>query len=174
MSSSLARIRSTVVGVVLLVGAVGAQTVTTPSMPLIRADVAPPSSDFTTYIEGELIRVSIPSNWRELPGANAVTFAPDGAYGNTSEQGSFTHGVEIGVARNETHDLATATDELVSTLTRSNPNLSRPSSYEPTLIGGRQGLHAALSNSSQVGEQERIAIFTMLLDAVSSASSLYA
>jgi len=126
--------------------------------------IAPPSSTYTAYTEGNLFRVSVPSNWRELPGSGAVTFAPDGAYGNTSGQGSFTHGVEIGVARNETHDLRTASDELVSTLARSNPNLSRPSSYDRTQIGGRQGLHTALSNGSNAsGQQERIAVFTMLL-----------
>ena len=68
-----------VVGVLLLACAVGAQSITAPvkDQPLIRRSVAPPSSDFTTYIEGELVRVSIPSNWRELPGSNAVTFAPE-------------------------------------------------------------------------------------------------
>jgi len=126
--------------------------------------IAPPSSTYTVYSEGDLFRVSVPSNWRELPGGNAVTFAPDGAHGNTSERGSFTHGVEIGVARNETHDLRTATDELVASLARDNPNLSRPSSYDRTRIGGRQGLHTALSNGlNATGQQERIAVFTMLL-----------
>ena len=69
---------------------------------------------FTTYNEGNLFRVSVPSNWRELPGNNSVTFAPDGAYGTANGQSVFTHGVEVGVARNETHDLQTATDELHS------------------------------------------------------------
>ena len=127
-------------------------------------DIASPSSSSTSYSEGDLFRVSVPSNWHERPGSNAVTFAPDGAYGNGEQGGSFTHGIEIGVARNETHDLRTATDELVSTFARSNPNLSRPSSYDRTQIGGRQGLHTALSNGSNAaGQQERIAVFAMLL-----------
>ncbi len=128
-------------------------------------NVESPSSSYTSYTEGDLFRVSVPSNWRELPGSNAVTFAPDGAYGNTGEQSSsFTHGMEIGVARNETHDLRTSTDELVSSFARSNPNLSRPSSYVRTTIGGRQGLRTVLSNGSNAaGQQERIAVFTMLL-----------
>ncbi len=41
-------------------------------------NVEPPSSRYTTYKEGDLFQVSVPSNWRELPGTNAVTFAPDG------------------------------------------------------------------------------------------------
>jgi Zn-dependent protease with chaperone function len=132
-----------------------------------------PSSSYTSYTEGDLFRVSVPSNWRELAGSNAVIFAPDGAYGNSGEQrSSFTHGMEIGVARNETHDLRASTDELVSSFARSNPNLSRPSSYERTTIGGRQGLRTVLSNgSSATGEPERIAVFTMLL---SDGSLFYA
>jgi len=127
-------------------------------------DIASPSSSSTSYREGDLFRVSVPSNWHERPGSNAVTFAPDGAYGNGEQGGSFTHGIEIGVARNETHDLRTATDELISSFARSNPNLSRPSAYDGTRIGGRQGLHAELSNGSNAtGQQERIAVFSMLL-----------
>jgi hypothetical protein len=83
---------------------------------------------------------------------------------NTNGQAGFTHGVEIGVARNETHDLRTATNELVATLARSNPNLSRPSADDGAPIRGRQGLRTVLSNASSAsGEQERIAVFTTLL-----------
>jgi hypothetical protein len=126
--------------------------------------VAPPSSTYTVYTEGDLFRVSVPSNWRELPRSNTVTFAPDGAYSNAGEQSVFTHGVEIGVARNETHDLRTATDELVAALAHTNPNLSRPSGYDRATIDGRQGLHTVISNvSDATGQQERIALFTVLL-----------
>ena len=127
--------------------------------------VAPPSSTYTAYTEGDQFRVSVPSNWRELPGGNAVTFAPDGAYDSADGQGLFTHGVEIGISRNETHDLRTATDELIASLARGNPNLSRPSSYDRAKIGGRKGLHTVLSNvSDATGQQERIAVFTVLLE----------
>ncbi len=126
--------------------------------------VAPPSSTYTVYTEGDLFRVSVPSNWRELPRSNTVTFAPDGAYSNADGQSVFTHGVEIGVGRNETHDLRAATDELVASLARGNPNLGRPSGYDRATIGGRQGLHTVISNMSDVtGQQEHIALFTVLL-----------
>lgn len=127
-------------------------------------NIEPPSSRFTRYSEGDLFRVSVPSNWRELPGPNAVTFAPRGAYGANSGQRVFTHGVEIGMARNETHDLQTATDELVSSLSRGNPDLRRSSQYQRTSVGRRNGLRAILSNRSEAtGEPETIELFTTLL-----------
>jgi len=95
---------------------------------------------------------------------NAVTFAPEGAYGNAGGQSVFTHGMQIGLARDDTHNLRTATDELIESLARGNPNLSRPSGYDRAPIGGRQGLHTVLSNvSDATGQQERIAVFTTLV-----------
>jgi len=54
--------------------------------------------------------VSVPSNWEEIQSSNSVTFAPDGAHGAYNGQSVFTHGMEFGVARNESHDVQTATD----------------------------------------------------------------
>jgi hypothetical protein len=127
--------------------------------------VAPPSSKYTAYAEGDVFRVSVPANWRELPGDSAVLFAPEGAYGTAGQQGAFTHGMEIGVARNETHDLRTAIDEFVASLARGNPNLGHPSGYSRAKMGGRQGLQTTLSNRSPATSQdERIAVFAILLD----------
>jgi len=123
-----------------------------------------PAENYTDYDEGNLFRVSVPSNWQEVSGNNAVTFAPSGAYGTVDGQSVFTHGVEIGVARNETHELRTATDELIQSLVQSNPRLSRPSRYERTTIGGREGTRTLLSNVSDVtGGEERIFVYTTLL-----------
>ena len=127
--------------------------------------VAPPSSKYTEYAEGHAFRVRVPANWRELPGNAAVLFAPEGAYGTAGTQGVFTHGIEIGVARNETHDLRTAIDEFVASLAGGNPNLSHPSGYSRAKMGGRQGLRTTLSNrSATTGQDERIAVFAILLD----------
>jgi hypothetical protein len=126
--------------------------------------VEAPSSRYTQYQEGDVFRVSVPSNWRELAGSNAVTFAPEGAYGESNGQNVFTHGVEIGVTRNETHDLETATDELVASLADNNPRLSRRTQYRRASIGGRPGLHALLGNvSDATGDEETIQIVTALM-----------
>ena len=58
----------------------GRGSVPVPDGPLEPGRVAPPSPSFTVYAEGDVFRVSVPSNWRELPRNDAVTFAPDGAY----------------------------------------------------------------------------------------------
>jgi beta-barrel assembly-enhancing protease len=126
--------------------------------------VAAPASNFKTYTEGNMFKVSVPSNWREIPGQSAVTFAPDGAYGQANGQNVFTHGVEIGGARNETHDLQTATNELVESLGQANPGLSRAAGYDRVTLSGRPGLRTVLTNSqSATGQPESIVIFTTQL-----------
>src|SRR5262245_16370395 len=124
-------------------------------------NVPRPDTRFTQYNEGDMFHVSVPSNWREMGSNNNVTFAPDGAVG----QNGFTHGIEIGVARPENHNLNTATDELIQSLQQSNPQLSRPRSYDRSSVGGHQGLRAVLSNvSEETGAQEGVESHTTQLD----------
>ncbi len=131
----------------------------------ISNSVERPSSRYTSYTEGNLFRVSVPSNWREMPGNNTVTFAPEGGFGAVNQQSVFTHGAEMGVARNETHDLQAATDELIQSLSQSNQRMRRDSGYDRGNIGGRQGLRTILSNQNDVtGRTERVALYTTLLD----------
>jgi Zn-dependent protease with chaperone function len=126
--------------------------------------VDPPSAQMSTYDEGNLFRISVPANWQELPSNTTVTFAPQGGYGDFQGQSVFTHGVEVGTSRNESHDLRTATDELVSSLSQSNPQLQGRSSYNSITIAGRRGLHTVLNNVSDVTRQpEQIELFTAQL-----------
>jgi hypothetical protein len=144
----------------------------TPGTPPRTSGIARPDSRYATYNEGNLFRVSVPSNWQELAGNNSVTFAPEGAHGSINGSSVFTHGVEMGVSRNESHDLQTATDELIQSLRQSNPRLSSPGNYDRGSIAGRQGLHTVLSNvSDATGGQEIIDVYTALL---SDGSLFYA
>ena len=127
--------------------------------------VTAPSSRYRAYQEGGIFQVEVPDNWQEMPGNNVVTFAPEGGYGNVSGSSVFTHGMEMGVARNETHNLETATSELLDSLRQGNPRLSRPSDYARTTIAGQPALATDLSNvSNTTGGDERIAVYTTLLD----------
>jgi hypothetical protein len=149
------------VGVMWLACAIGAQSREEPFIP--RA-VPPPSSDFTTYIEGELVRVNIPSNWRELPGSNAVTFAPEGAFGNAGVKSVFTHGVAMGLARNDKHNLRATTDDFIVSYILVNPSPGQTFRHRKVRIGDRPGLQLVLSNLSEAtGALERIEMFTTLL-----------
>ena len=124
--------------------------------------VEPPSNRYTNYNEGDIFTISVPSNWRELSGSNAVTFAPEGAYGDHNGNSVFTHGVEVGMTRNErAHDLETATDELIESLASSNPQMSQVSGYRSATIDGRRALQASLGNVSDVtGREELITLVT--------------
>jgi Peptidase family M48 len=126
--------------------------------------VEAPSSRMTTYTEGEVFRVNVPSNWRELPGSSAVTFAPEGGYGQVNGQGVFTHGIEIGISRNESHDLQTATAEFIDGLAQSNPRMSRPGRFDRLSIDGQTALRTVLTNTSEAtGQEETIVVYTTLL-----------
>ncbi len=105
--------------------------------------VEAPSQELRTYTEGGgLFQVDVPSNWRELPGDNSVTFSPRGGYG----QAGFTYGIQFGVARTDTRDVQAATDQLIASLARGNPNLSRPGRYQSFEIDGRRAVQTVLSN----------------------------
>jgi hypothetical protein len=112
--------------------------------------VEPPSSRFTTYEEAGVFRVAVPSNWRELQDNDAVTFAPTGGYGSYRGQTVYTHGIQIGLTRNESHDLQTATDELVRSFAQGNPDMGRPSRYERISVDGHASLRTTMSNRNEV------------------------
>jgi len=127
------------------------------------ARVEPPSPRYTEYNGGNAFRVSVPSNWRELPSSSAVTFAPEGAYGSVGGQSVFTHGVEVGLARNE-DDLRTATEQLIDSLSRGNPQMSRPSAFRNVSVGGRRGLQTTMRNVSEAtGSRETVRVTTALM-----------
>jgi hypothetical protein len=126
--------------------------------------VAPPSSRYKTYTEGNLFRVSVPDNWREIATTNSVKFVPDGAYGQVQGQTIFTHGVELGVLRNEIQSLQEATQEFIDGLGQSNPSLRATDGLQNTQLSGRKGIVAALNNVSEVtGRGETVTVFTTLL-----------
>jgi peptidase M48-like protein len=123
--------------------------------------VEPPSTSYTTYNEGNVFRIGVPSNWREMSSENSVTFAPDGGYGDVDGQGTFTHGVQVGIARAERHDLEEATQELIASLAQSNPQLARAGNSSRGTLGGKPALRTLLANvSDATGGRERIALYT--------------
>jgi len=128
------------------------------SRPTGRVDA--PSTRYNTYDEGGVFRISVPSNWREMASENNVTFAPEGGYGTINNSSVFTHGIQIGMARNERHSLEEATNELVNSLAQSNRGMGRPSNYTRGTIGGRPALRTVVANDAESTGRERLAIYT--------------
>lgn len=126
--------------------------------PVPSGRVEPPANEYRTYREGRTFDVSVPVNWREQTGASTVTFAPDGAY----TQSGFTHGIELGLSRTDAPDLQTATDDLIASLARSNPDMRRPSRSQPVTLSGRRGLETVVSNRTP-NASETVAVFTALM-----------
>jgi hypothetical protein len=91
-----------------------------------------------------------------------VRFAPAGAYGQVRGQEVFTHGVELGVMRNE-QSLRDATEGLIRALTQSNPALRRGESATGRMAG-YDALITVLSNTSEAtGRREVVVLKTILL-----------
>ncbi len=123
--------------------------------------VPAPSSRYRQYTEFNVLRVSVPDNWREIADNNSVWFAPEGAYGQVQGQPVFTHGVNLGVAGTQNRDLQSATDELVNSLMQGNRSLRQSSGYNRINSGGRNWITTTFSNINEAtGRSERIALFT--------------
>jgi hypothetical protein len=123
-----------------------------------------PSSSYRTYTQGNLFRLSVPSNWRELSGGDSVWYAPEGAYGAVQNTTVYTHGVNVGLARTNSRNLRQATDEFIQNLAQGNNNLRQQSGYTRGTIDRRNALAITLSNVNEAtGRQEVVTVYTTML-----------
>jgi hypothetical protein len=107
-----------------------------------------------------VFRVSVPSNWRELKDSDAVTFAPQGAYGTVGGQNVFTHGVQLGLAGSQ-EDLRTTTEDLIEAFARGNPDLRHSTGFERITVDGQPALRTQLTNINEAtGNRETIQLVT--------------
>jgi Zn-dependent protease with chaperone function len=126
--------------------------------------VEPPSGRYETFNGGNLFRLAVPDNWRELQGQNSVTFAPEGGYGGHQGQNVFTHGIQVGMEQTNARNLRQATQQLMQGLAQSNPSIQQAGNFQNITMAGRPGLATVLNNHSDVTHQpERIALYTTQL-----------
>jgi Zn-dependent protease with chaperone function len=118
--------------------------------------VSRPSTRYRTYSVSGAFQVSVPDNWRQLPGQNGATFAPDNAF----YEGGFTHGVEIGVAQVGNNNLRDATEQLITSFAQGNPGL-RSQGQRNTSVDGRAAIETALLNDDQHGPEVVRIVTTM-------------
>jgi predicted Zn-dependent protease len=128
------------------------------------ARVEAPSSRYQTVSAGDLFRLSIPSNWQEVGGQGAITFAPQGGYGTVGGQSVFTHGVQAGLMQGDNRNLQQSTTQLIAAFAKTNPQLARAGNATRGTIDGRTALRTPLANVSEAtGSRERIVLYTSQL-----------
>src|SRR5262249_45994534 len=126
--------------------------------------VETPSGRMRDYSGGNLFRLSVPDNWREISEGDSITFAPEGGYGSVRGQSVFTHGAMVGVAQAQSRNLRQATDAFLNGLAQGNRNIRKSGGYENENIAGRSGLSIILSNvSATTGRPETVVVCTALL-----------
>ena len=130
-----------------------------------RTNVEPPSSQWRTYQPGNFMRIAVPANWEQSGGNTTVRYAPEGGvFQSQNGRSEFTHGLEIGVMDGDGTSLQQATNQLLQSFARTNPQLRQQSGYSRVNIGGRQGLSTTLSNVSEVtGSAELVNVSTVQL-----------
>jgi hypothetical protein len=130
-----------------------------------RGRVEYPSTRYQTYSTlGGVIRVSVPSNWRQLSDSNSVWFSPEGAYGQYQNQVVYTHGVNFGLTQSQSRGLQQNSQAFLNSLTQGNANLRQRSGWVRTTVGGRAGLTTALTNANEAtGQAESITLITTQL-----------
>lgn len=127
--------------------------------------VESPSSRFqnVTIFNGG-VRVSVPSNWRQIGDNNSVWFVPEGGYGQYNGQAVFTHGASFGVAQTSNTNLQRGTQELINSLAQGNNNLRTTGGYQRTTMSGRNALFTTLSNVNEAtGRPETVRLITTQL-----------
>jgi beta-barrel assembly-enhancing protease len=134
-----------------------------PSVGTIGQPVPAPAAQYKTARGGQLFQVSVPANWTGVNGNNAVKFVPQNALGTYQGQSVFTHGVELGVARAASRDLAESTDAFVNAILRGNPGMRVSDAQRAVRISQRSGIATRLTGRSALNQTERVGVYTTLL-----------
>jgi Zn-dependent protease with chaperone function len=129
-----------------------------------RSRVDYPSSRFRNYTALNVVRLSVPDNWREMAEQESVWYAPTGGYGSTNGRAVFTHGINVGTFQTNSRNLQQATNEFLNSLQQGNSNLRSRGSYQRIAVSGRNGLSLLLSNTNEsTGQPEVVNIGTTQL-----------
>jgi beta-barrel assembly-enhancing protease len=139
-------------------GLAAAPSVGTPGQPVPR-----PSSQYRDISGGRIFQASVPTDWTSLQGTSAIRIVPQNGYGDHNGKTVFTHGIEFGIAKAGSRDLAEATSAWLKAVTAGDPELRQAGSQQAIRISQRSALVTPLVNPSPLGGQERIAVYTTFL-----------
>jgi len=126
----------------------------------------PPSANYSTY-QSSGYTMKYPDNWKKYGDENNLAFAPDGGVGNDSSgHGALAYGLTLGTSPLQNADAATALDsatqQLISGLQQSNPNMKVTRQSSRVRLNGQPALSTYLSNDSPAGGEETDWIITVV------------
>jgi Peptidase family M48 len=128
---------------------------------------AAPSGTFVAY-EASSYTLKYPDNWRKYGDGDNVSFAPDGGVVQTnSTQSALAYGMTIGVTQTQRNGnapdaLEAATQQFITELQKTNPNMRVAQQAARVHLNGQPGLSTYFSNDSPVGGQETDWVVTVL------------
>ena len=127
--------------------------------------VSYPSTRYRTVSGGDVFRMNVPDNWRELGGGGgSITYAPDGAYGTVQGQSIFSHGVMVGIANTQGRNLQQSSEAFINSLMQNNTHLRAQSRFQSGRVSGRQALKMTLAgHSPRLGHTEVVDVYTVQL-----------
>jgi Zn-dependent protease with chaperone function len=134
------------------------ESVGTPGEPVPR-----PTASYRDLSGGKVFKASVPADWTPLASKSAIKVVPQNGYGPLNGQTVFSHGIEFGIARANSRDLREATNTWLNAIAQNNPNLKLAGSQAQTRISDRSAIATPLANSSPLGGQERIVVYTTFL-----------
>jgi len=133
------------------------------SVGTVGSPVPAPSESYRTVRGGQVFQADVPSNWTALSSNNDVKFVPQNAYGPVQGgQTVMTHGVEFGLARPASNDLAAATKALIDDVLQGNPDM-RAGQQQPAKLSNRNAILTTLEGTSAVGGAELVNVYSTLL-----------
>src|SRR6266851_4095537 len=106
---------------------------------------AAPSGNFVGY-QADAYSLKYPDNWRKYGDGDNVSFAPDGGVVQTNDsQGALAYGITVSMTKaqvdaNASDALETATQQFISGLQKSNPNMRVARQSERVRLNGQLGL----------------------------------
>jgi hypothetical protein len=130
----------------------------------IAENVPPPSPRYQRVRGGDVFELAVPDNWRAFESSNSIKFAPEGGFGQFRDRTVFTHGLEVGVARNASGGLQAGTQALVDSFMEANRDLQQSGNQRSARVAGRESLVVPMRNRSEVtGGEESVALATVPL-----------
>jgi beta-barrel assembly-enhancing protease len=120
-----------------------------------------PPSTHTNQFQNDVLELRYPENWKSNTSGSTFSLAPQGGVvKDSSGQAAMAYGVIFNSFQPQTDNqnrvtIQDATDQLVASLKRSNPNMREISNGQSMKVGDATALSAYFTNGSPVGGNEK-------------------